>query len=69
MRATSFSVLAVLGSAWILAGCAAMESAPVAAPAPARIIVLYDAFGKNADDDQGLGLRRLGRDQRQAHFV
>lgn len=47
MRSTHFSVLVAFGSAWILAGCAAMESAPVAAPAPARITVLYDAFGKD----------------------
>jgi 7,8-dihydropterin-6-yl-methyl-4-(beta-D-ribofuranosyl)aminobenzene 5'-phosphate synthase len=47
MRSTHFSVLAAFGSAWILAGCAAMESAPVAASTPARIFVLYDAFGKD----------------------
>ena len=59
MRATHFSVLAAFGSAWILAGCAAMESAPVAAPAPARIIVLYDAFGKDATMTKGWGYAAL----------
>jgi 7,8-dihydropterin-6-yl-methyl-4-(beta-D-ribofuranosyl)aminobenzene 5'-phosphate synthase len=48
MRSTHFPVLAAFGSAWILAGCAAMASPPVAAPAPARITVLYDAFGKDS---------------------
>jgi 7,8-dihydropterin-6-yl-methyl-4-(beta-D-ribofuranosyl)aminobenzene 5'-phosphate synthase len=47
MRSTHFSVLAALGSAWILASYAAMGSAPVAVPGPARITVLYDAFGKD----------------------
>jgi 7,8-dihydropterin-6-yl-methyl-4-(beta-D-ribofuranosyl)aminobenzene 5'-phosphate synthase len=49
MRSTHFSVLATFGSAWILAGCAAaMGSTPVAASAPPRITILYDAFGKDA---------------------
>jgi 7,8-dihydropterin-6-yl-methyl-4-(beta-D-ribofuranosyl)aminobenzene 5'-phosphate synthase len=47
MRSTYFSALAALASAWILAGGAAMESRAAAAPMPARITVLYDAFGKN----------------------
>src|SRR5688572_6206011 len=60
MRATHFSVLAAaFGSAWILAGCAAMESAPVAAPVTARIIVLYDAFGKDATMTKGWGYAAL----------
>ena len=48
MRSTHFSVVAAFGAAWILVGCAAMESRAAAAPASARITVLYDAFGKNA---------------------
>ena len=49
MRSTHFSVLlATFGSAWILAGCATTEAAAAAAPVPARITVLYDAFGKDA---------------------
>jgi 7,8-dihydropterin-6-yl-methyl-4-(beta-D-ribofuranosyl)aminobenzene 5'-phosphate synthase len=50
MRSTHFSVvLAAFASAWILTGCAATGStATAAAAAPARITVLYDAFGKNA---------------------
>jgi len=49
MRSTHFSVLlATFGSAWILAGCTTTESAAAAAPpVPARITVLYDAFGKD----------------------
>jgi len=49
MRSTHLSVvLAAFASAWILAGCAATGStATAAAAAPARITVLYDAFGKN----------------------
>src|SRR3984893_1568755 len=48
MRSTYFSVLAALGSAWILWGSAAIGSTAAAASAPMRITVLYDAFGKNA---------------------
>src|SRR5450631_3221486 len=49
MRFTHFSMLlATFGTAWILAGCATAESTAAAAPVPARITVLYDAFGKNA---------------------
>jgi 7,8-dihydropterin-6-yl-methyl-4-(beta-D-ribofuranosyl)aminobenzene 5'-phosphate synthase len=47
MRSTCFSALAALASAWILGGGAAMESRAAADPMPARITVLYDAFGKN----------------------
>jgi 7,8-dihydropterin-6-yl-methyl-4-(beta-D-ribofuranosyl)aminobenzene 5'-phosphate synthase len=47
MRSTH-SVLAAFGAAWILVGSAAMESRAAAAPASARITVLYDAFGKDA---------------------
>jgi 7,8-dihydropterin-6-yl-methyl-4-(beta-D-ribofuranosyl)aminobenzene 5'-phosphate synthase len=41
-------LIATLWSAWMLQGCASAESAgpAAAAPAPARITVLYDAFGK-----------------------
>lgn len=59
MRSTHFSVLVAFGSAWVLAGYAAMESAPVAAPAPARITVLYDAFGKDARMTKGWGYAAL----------
>jgi 7,8-dihydropterin-6-yl-methyl-4-(beta-D-ribofuranosyl)aminobenzene 5'-phosphate synthase len=48
MRSTHFSVLAAFGAAWILAGCVAMAARAAAAPAAARITVLYDAFGKDA---------------------
>ena len=46
-----FLLMATLWLAWMLQGCASTEPvAPVAAaaPAPARITVLYDAFGKDA---------------------
>ena len=59
MRSTHFPVWAAFGSAWILAGCAAMESAPMAAPAPARITVLYDAFGKDATMTKDWGYAAL----------
>src|SRR5882762_9033505 len=49
MRSTYLSVLAAaVGSAWILVSYAAVDSRAAAAPVPARITVLYDAFGKNA---------------------
>ncbi len=48
MRSTYFSVLSALGSAWILWGGTAIESRAAASPAPMRITVLYDAFGKDA---------------------
>ena len=57
MRSTRLYVLAAFGSAWILAGCVAMAS--VAAPAPARIIVLYDAFGKDATMTKDWGYAAL----------
>ena len=57
MRSTRLYVLAAFGSAWILAGLAAMAS--VAAPAPARIIVLYDAFGKDATMTKDWGYAAL----------
>jgi 7,8-dihydropterin-6-yl-methyl-4-(beta-D-ribofuranosyl)aminobenzene 5'-phosphate synthase len=46
MRSTYFCALAALASVWILGGGAAMESRAAAAPMPAHITVLYDAFGK-----------------------
>jgi 7,8-dihydropterin-6-yl-methyl-4-(beta-D-ribofuranosyl)aminobenzene 5'-phosphate synthase len=50
MRPTQLSVLvAAFGSAWLLPGCAMTPPTPAAAEAPpARITVLYDAFGKDA---------------------
>src|SRR5579864_2776437 len=50
MRSTRFFLLlSTLGLTWMLEGCASTESAaPAAVPAPARITVLYDAFGKDA---------------------
>jgi 7,8-dihydropterin-6-yl-methyl-4-(beta-D-ribofuranosyl)aminobenzene 5'-phosphate synthase len=53
MRSTYFSVLAALGATWMLAGYAA------AAPAPAHITVLYDAFGKNATMTKDWGYAAL----------
>ena len=51
MRSTRFFLLvATVWLAWMMQGCVAMESAAPAAatdPAPARITVLYDAFGKD----------------------
>jgi hypothetical protein len=50
MQATRFFIfLATCASGWILPGCATTESTATAtAVTPARITVLYDAFGKNA---------------------
>ncbi len=50
MRATQiFALTAAFGSAWSLPGCAMTPPTPTAAEAPpARITVLYDAFGKDA---------------------
>ena len=50
MRATRFFIfLATCATGWILPGCATTESTATAtAVTPARITVLYDAFGKNA---------------------
>jgi 7,8-dihydropterin-6-yl-methyl-4-(beta-D-ribofuranosyl)aminobenzene 5'-phosphate synthase len=59
MRSTCFSVLAAFGATWILAGYAAIESKAAAAPAPARITVLYDAFGKNATMTKDWGYAAL----------
>src|ERR1700724_1154993 len=61
MRSTHFItvLLAIFGSAWILAGCATTESTAAAAPAPARITVLYDAFGKNATMTKDWGYAAL----------
>jgi 7,8-dihydropterin-6-yl-methyl-4-(beta-D-ribofuranosyl)aminobenzene 5'-phosphate synthase len=59
MRSTHFSVLAAFGTALILAGCAAMESSTAAAPVPARITVLYDAFGKDATMTKDWGYTAL----------
>src|SRR5450631_3489950 len=60
MRSTHFSVLLVtFGSAWILAGCATTESTAAAAPVPARITVLYDAFGKDATMTKDWGYAAL----------
>jgi 7,8-dihydropterin-6-yl-methyl-4-(beta-D-ribofuranosyl)aminobenzene 5'-phosphate synthase len=41
-------LLATFGSTWVLAGCATAEPTATTLPAPARITVLYDAFGKDA---------------------
>jgi 7,8-dihydropterin-6-yl-methyl-4-(beta-D-ribofuranosyl)aminobenzene 5'-phosphate synthase len=59
MRPTHFSVLAAFGSFWILAGFAAMESRAAAAPMPARITVLYDAFGKDSTMTRDWGYAAL----------
>jgi 7,8-dihydropterin-6-yl-methyl-4-(beta-D-ribofuranosyl)aminobenzene 5'-phosphate synthase len=59
MRSTHFSVLAAFGTALILAGWAAMESSTAAAPVPARITVLYDAFGKDATMTKDWGYAAL----------
>ena len=48
MRKTQlFVFMSVVGSAWLLSGCAA-TSPTSAAPGTPRITVLYDAFGKDA---------------------
>jgi 7,8-dihydropterin-6-yl-methyl-4-(beta-D-ribofuranosyl)aminobenzene 5'-phosphate synthase len=60
MRSTHFTVLlAIFGSAWILASCATTESTAAAAPVPARITVLYDAFGKDATMTKDWGYAAL----------
>src|SRR6516164_2455144 len=50
MKIASLSVLtAAVGSIWLLSDWAtAQATAPTTAAAPARITVLYDAFGKDA---------------------
>ena len=59
MRSTHFSVLAALGSASILVGFAVMESVAAAEPAPARITVLYDAFGRDTTMTKDWGYAAL----------
>src|SRR3979409_1308052 len=59
MRSTYFSVLAAFGSAWILAGYGVPESRAAAVPEPARITVLYDAFGKDATTTKDWGYAAL----------
>src|ERR1700736_718180 len=60
MRSTHFTVLlAIFGSAWILASCATTESTAAAVPVPARIAVLYDAFGKDAKMTKDWGYAAL----------
>jgi 7,8-dihydropterin-6-yl-methyl-4-(beta-D-ribofuranosyl)aminobenzene 5'-phosphate synthase len=44
-----FALAAAVGSIWLLSSCATTQSTPTTtAAAPARITVLYDAFGKEA---------------------
>jgi 7,8-dihydropterin-6-yl-methyl-4-(beta-D-ribofuranosyl)aminobenzene 5'-phosphate synthase len=47
----------MVGSTWIVAGCTTTEPTVTAAQRPARITVLYDAFGKDAtmSKDWGYG--------------
>jgi 7,8-dihydropterin-6-yl-methyl-4-(beta-D-ribofuranosyl)aminobenzene 5'-phosphate synthase len=52
-------VLAAFGAIWMLAGYAAIESKAATAPAPARITVLYDAFGKNTTMTKDWGYAAL----------
>jgi 7,8-dihydropterin-6-yl-methyl-4-(beta-D-ribofuranosyl)aminobenzene 5'-phosphate synthase len=59
MRSTYFSVLAAVGSALILACCAAIQLRAAPAPMPARITVLYDAFGNNATMTKDWGYAAL----------
>jgi 7,8-dihydropterin-6-yl-methyl-4-(beta-D-ribofuranosyl)aminobenzene 5'-phosphate synthase len=59
MRSSYFSVAAAFGVVLILAGYAAIESKAAVAPAPARITVLYDAFGKNATMTKDWGYAAL----------
>src|SRR5882672_1457479 len=60
MRSTHFTVvLAIFGSAWILASCATKGSTAAAPPMPARITVLYDAFGKDATMTKDWGYAAL----------
>jgi 7,8-dihydropterin-6-yl-methyl-4-(beta-D-ribofuranosyl)aminobenzene 5'-phosphate synthase len=48
MQTTSlFALAAAVGSTWLLSSCATTQPTTTAAP-PARITVLYDAFGKDA---------------------
>src|ERR1700686_2704764 len=59
MRSTYFSVLAAVGSALILACCAAIQLRAAPASMPARITVLYDAFGKNTTMTKDWGYAAL----------
>jgi 7,8-dihydropterin-6-yl-methyl-4-(beta-D-ribofuranosyl)aminobenzene 5'-phosphate synthase len=61
MRTTQIFVLVTTFiSAWLLPSCAAIEPTPTAtAAAPARITVLYDAFGKNATMTKDWGYAAL----------
>jgi len=44
-----FALIAAVGSIWLLSSCTTTRSAPLTtAASPARITVLYDAFGKDA---------------------
>jgi len=54
-------LIATLGVIWMLQGCASTDSAApaAAAPAPARITVLYDAFGKDAQLTKDWGYSAL----------
>ena len=50
MQTTRLSALAAaVGSIWLLSSCTTTQSPPLSTAAtPARITVLYDAFGKDA---------------------
>lgn len=53
-------MLGALGLAWILTSCASSNpSATATGPAPARITVLYDAFGKDATMTKDWGYSAL----------
>jgi 7,8-dihydropterin-6-yl-methyl-4-(beta-D-ribofuranosyl)aminobenzene 5'-phosphate synthase len=61
MRTTNIFVLATsFISAWLLPSCTATKPTPIAAAAePARITVLYDAFGKDATMTKDWGYAAL----------
>ena len=60
MRFAHFSVLAALAAGWLFEDCAAVESKTAATTsAPARITVIYDAFGKDATLTQDWGYAAL----------
>src|SRR5260370_27035097 len=61
MRTTNLLVLVTIFiSAWLLPSCAATGPTPTAtAAAPARITVLYDAFGKDATMTRDWGYAAL----------
>src|SRR5215469_8219511 len=61
MQTASLSVLtAAVGSIWLLSGWAtAQATAPTTPAAPARITVLYDAFGKDAGMTKDWGYSAL----------